>query len=98
MSYHLDRDSYALVFVRFKPKHWVLLDEWSSIEFDAKTSILRMMVYRPVGKYSRSVQCGSVKLTSDGLKHASIHKKHDNLMPGKSFENLRLRHDARCAA
>ena len=29
---------------------WNHREEGSSIEFDAKTSILRMMVYRPVGE------------------------------------------------
>ena len=62
----LDRNSYALVFSASSQSAGFLPDEWSSIEFDAKTSIVRMMVYRPVGeifeKRSRSVQCGSVKL------------------------------------
>jgi hypothetical protein len=46
----LDRNSYTLVLSASSQCAGFLLDEWSSIEFDAKTSILRMMVYRPVAE------------------------------------------------
>jgi hypothetical protein len=46
----LGRNSYALALSSSRQCVGFLLDEWSSVEFDAKTSHLRMMVYRPVGE------------------------------------------------
>jgi hypothetical protein len=59
----LDRNSYALVLSSSSQCAGFLLDEWSSAEFDAKTSTLRMMVYRPVGEIfeKRSVRVCEVE-------------------------------------
>ena len=45
----LGRDSYSLVLSESKQCVGSLLDEWSSIDFDEDSGVLRMMVYRPVG-------------------------------------------------
>ena len=46
----LNRDLFALVFSDSGQCVASLLDEWSSIDFDEHTGVLRMMVYRPRGE------------------------------------------------
>jgi hypothetical protein len=59
----LNRNSYALVLSASSQCVGSLLDEWSSVEFDVNTKILKMMVYRPVGRIfeKRSIQVCEVE-------------------------------------
>jgi len=59
----LNRNSYALVLSTSAQCVGSLLDEWSSVEFDVNTNILKMMVYRPVGRIfeKRSMQVCEVE-------------------------------------
>jgi hypothetical protein len=59
----LNRNSYALVLSTSSQCVGSLLDEWSSVKFDVNTNILKMMVYRPVGRIfeKRSMQVCEVE-------------------------------------
>jgi hypothetical protein len=46
----LGRDSWALVLSDFTQSVGSLMDEWSSIEFDDNSDVLKLMVYRPIGE------------------------------------------------
>jgi hypothetical protein len=59
----LSRDSFSLVLSGSSQCVGSLLDEWSSIDFDENTGVLRMMVYRPLGEIfeRRSLRSCEVK-------------------------------------
>lgn len=46
----LGRDSFSLVLSHSTQCVGSLIDEWSSIDFDEDSAVLRLMVYRPVGQ------------------------------------------------
>ncbi len=46
----LGRDSFALVLSESTQCVGSLMDEWSSIDFDENSEVLKLMVYRPVGR------------------------------------------------